>query len=615
MKRSSLPGAWRVACGAGVVALMSLAGTSHAQYSTPKKTVSAPEAPATEATAKAAEKILIDLGERGDIGQARRESDALLKKVATENGTAGDLVVAARVRRIVNLLEAGMKGGSSSNAKPGAGAGASSEIKGRTAYLIASPKFADSLAWSFDAKRDSGSGVFKVVGDFVTAKVAVESYADLAAAVAVVHDQPNPRKQEWSLDHLAMMAYFSRGGFKPFSTTKMPVCLLVHVVDMVIGGGETDWVKRQLGPQNLVGKRYFDVRYDNMFFKHGQKKQIEGHPYTLENIRKHGGVCVEQAYYAEQVGKSCGIPSVTVTAKGDDVGHAWVGYLKTTGKGFAWDMTEGRYKEYKGEAASVREPQTGESISDGELSMVAERAMWNQDAVRLCLALSDAAMLADEPAAAMDLCERAVNACPFVPAAWERAAELVKKQGFKQADLEKWGGAIVTMCGTTYPDFAMKILTPLVATIEKPLDRAPAWAWIRARLVDSQRNRTVFRYDLAVKLLMLEADALRDGENLAGAWGMYRASIEKYGKETPAVQEAAIRCERMLTDAGKGPRDVAEFWKWAWGKTDEPDDMSAEFAMGSNWSVFGLRYASALERSGDKNGAEGVRKKILPKRK
>lgn len=96
---------------------------------------------------------------------------------------------------------------------------------------------------------------------------------------------------------------------------------------------------------------------------------------------------------------------------------------------------------------------------------------------------------------------------------------------------------------------------------------------------------------------------------------MYRACIEQYGKETPAVQDAAMRCERMLTSGGKSPREVADFWKWAWGKTEEPDDMSAQFAMGSNWSVFGMKYAASLERSGDKNGADGVRKKILPKQK
>jgi hypothetical protein len=43
--------------------------------------------------------------------------------------------------------------------------------------------------------------------------------------------------------------------------------------------------------------------------------------------------------------------------------------------------------------------------------------------------------------------------------------------------------------------------------------------------------------------------------------------------------------------------------------------MSAEFARGSNWAVFGMRYAMALDRAGDRGKAESVRKKIMPKQK
>lgn len=620
----------------GVVAYLSVAGTAAGQYGTPKKSAPVAESAATEATTKAAEKILVDLAERGEIGPARREADALLKRIVAEKGTAGDMLAAARVRRVVMLIEAGCKvepktepksgikvkdnGGKSQTGNDQAGREKESGsikpvvVKRMASLMIASPRFADALAWNFDIKRDSGPGVLKVVDDFIAAKADLESHAELAAAVALVHDQPNPRKQAWSFDHMSAFEYFATGSFRPFSPAKMPVCLLVHLVDMVVGTEEASWVKKNLGPQNQVGKRYFDVQYDTMSFKHGKDKKIKDKFYTLQNLRQHGGVCVEQAYYAEQVGKASGIPSVSITARGVDVGHAWVGYLRSNGKGYWWDMTEGRYKEYKGEAASVRDPQTDETISDGELSMVAERAMWDQDAVRLCLALSDAASVAAEPAEALDLCERAVKACHYVPEAWERVQELATKRGFAQADLEKWGGAVVTMCGTTYPDFAHKVLEPLVKTMPKPLERAPAWAWVRTKLVDSQRNRSIFRYDLAVKLLVLEADSLRDGGNLDGAWGIYRSCIEKYAQETPAVQEAGMRCERLLNEGGKGPREAAAFWRWAWGKTEEPDDMSAQFARGSNWSVFGLRYAAALEASGDTNGADRLRNKISPKK-
>lgn len=605
----------RTVCAA--MAIVMAAGTASAQYSTPRKKNAPAAAAPSETVATAAQKILTDLAEIGDLSKAKSEADTLLKKVVADKGAPGDLIAAARTRRIVRLIDAGMKGETVPSDKPASASKDSSvkEVRDRTAFMIASPAFADSLAWLYDAKRDSGPGVFRVVGDLITAKAPFENYPELAAAIAVVHDQTNPRKQEWSLDHVGVMKHFLGGSFRPFAPGKMPAVLLTHVVDMVCGGGEIEWAARQYGYQPAVGKRYFDVRYDNMHFEHGQKKAIEGHPYTLQNIKKLGGVCVEQAYFAEQIGKSMGIPAVTVVGRGDDVGHAWVGYLRQQGKSYWWDTTEGRYKDYKGEAASVRDPQTGESISDGELSMVAERASYDGQSVRLCLALADASTVVESTPEALELCERSVNACPYVPAAWDRIAELAKKESFSPADLEKWGGAAVTLCGTKYPDFALKFLTPIVAAMKNPLERAPAWAWIRTKLVDSQRNRTYFRYDLAVKLRMLEADAMRDGGDLGRAWNLYRDCIQQYGKETPAVQEAADRCDRMLADGGKGPGDAAEFWKWAWSKTDEPDDMSAEFARGSNWAVFGMRYAMALDRAGDRSKAESVRKKIMPKQK
>lgn len=596
----------------GVVALTLAAGAANAQYSTPRKNTASAATP-TDAVVKAGEKILADLAEVGDLSKARAEADALLSKVTADKSVPADVITAARVRRIVRLIDAGMK--SATKPKEKAATAPDREVRDRTAFMISSPAFAESLAWLYDAERDSGPGVFKVVGDLITGQAPFENYPELAAAIAVVHDQPNPRKKAWSLDHSGIMKHYISGSFKPFAPGKMPGVLLVHVVDMVSGESEALWAAQQYGYQPAVGKRYFDIRYDNMHFEHGKPKQIEGHEYTLANIKKYGGVCVEQAYFAEQMGKSMGIPAVTVVGRGDDVGHAWVGYLRMQGKSYWWDLTEGRYKEYKGEAANVRDPQTGETISDGELSMIAERASYDPQAVRYCLALADAASLAETPAEALALCERSVESCPFVPAAWDRIAELSRKQAFSQADLEKWGGAAVSMCGSKYPDFALKFLTPIVATMENPIDRGPAWAWIRGKLVDSQRNRTYFRYDLAVRLRMLEADAMRDGQDLGRAWNLYRDCIQQYAKETPAVQEAAERCEKMLADGGKGPGEVAEFWKWAWSKTDEPDDMSAEFARGSNWSVFGMKYAAALDRAGDRNKAESVRKKIMPKKK
>jgi hypothetical protein len=391
--------------------------------------------------------------------------------------------------------------------------------------------------------------------------------------------------------------------------------LLTHLVDCVVSRDEMAWAFGRFRGNARVGAHYKEVHYDTPFFKGQQPKKIEGKPYTLENILKFGGVCVEQAYFAEMIGKSIGIPTATVTAKGDSVGHAWIGFLLKQNRGWSWDLTEGRYDDYEGEQADVRDPQTGGSITDAELNMKADRASMDQSLVRDSLAMADAASVMSEAPAALAMMERAVNACPFVPAAWERLADMAGKKKLAPADLERWGTALVSLCGTKYPDFAVKILDPLIRTMPEASDRAACWAWARGQLVDAQKNRSLLRNDLAVSLRVREGDCWRDGQDAAAAWDTYHEAIRQFGKKTPAVQAAADRCDRMLRQADKPPKELVDFWAWAWRQTDKPSKMSAEFALGSNWSVFGLRYADALEKAGDHSRAEQVRRDIMPKEK
>jgi hypothetical protein len=326
-------------------------------------------------------------------------------------------------------------------------------------------------------------------------------------------------------------------------------------------------------------------------------------------------LCVEQAYYAEMIGKAIGVPTATISARGEDVGHAWVGYLRTQGRRLEWDMSEGLYKEYRGEAATTRDPQTNREISDGDLRMKASRAGYAHEAVTLALALADAAGLASERSAALDMLERSVTACPYIPESWDRVIDLARQQPLEREELERWGGAVMRLCGTEYPDFAIKVMTPLVNGLRRHEERGTAWSWIRERVVESQNNRAYYRYDLSVALRLREADCLAGMGNHDGAWKVCWEAVRKFGRETPAVKPVAMRCESMLRIAGSPPERLASFWKDAWEQTDKPKDMSPKFAMASNWSVFGLKYADWLERSGEMNKAEQVRKRILPRRK
>ena len=62
----------------------------------------------------------------------------------------------------------------------------------------------------------------------------------------------------------------------------------------------------------------------------GRGPNLEGFDYTLENIRRYGGVCAMQADFAARVGKSVGIPAVYCSAASARGGfsHAWWTYIQ-----------------------------------------------------------------------------------------------------------------------------------------------------------------------------------------------------------------------------------------------------------------------------------------------
>jgi hypothetical protein len=574
----------------------------------------------SEATQASITRVWDDLIETGDTAKASTAIDEILRTLALVKDTPdADLVAAARVRRLIMLAAAAGAGTAQpkpaqpkfAEPKPAADRAA---IKSFAILLRDHPRFAEAIAWGL-TPHDKLPQAAALAARLAAAGVPLEQHAVLAAAITLVHDEPDPRARPWSSTPEAILAHFARAKRLVFSPDRLPVSLAAHMVDAVVSTQELDWAAGSASGNRTVGKKYHEIQYDTQAFKYGKPKRISTLDYTLQNIKKVGGVCVEQAYYAEMIGKAIGVPTATITARGDDVGHAWVAYLRSQGRQLEWDLTEGRYSDYKGEAASTRDPQTGRSISDGELRMKGARAGYPHDAAALSLALADAAGLTADREASLNLLERAVAVCPFVPESWDRVADLARQSPFERKDLERWGGAVIKFCGVDYPDFAIKVLAPLVAGLPDQAQSAAAWAWVRERVVESQNNQAYYRYDLAVMLRLREADCRAASGDHDAAWRVCWEAIRKYASETPAVQEVATRCERMLLSQSLPPARLAAFWREAWERTTEPKDMAREFALASNWSVFGLKYAEWLAKAGDTSKSDQIRKRIIPKPK
>ena len=105
-----------------------------------------------------------------------------------------------------------------------------------------------------------------------------------------------------------------------------------------------------------------------------KQAKLNGQDYTLENLRRFGGVCGEQADFASRVGKSLGVPAEFVDGE-STFGelHAWVMWVELknvtkTGIVFSLDSF-GRYSYDKYYVGTLTDPKTGKQMTDRELEL------------------------------------------------------------------------------------------------------------------------------------------------------------------------------------------------------------------------------------------------------
>jgi hypothetical protein len=302
----------------------------------------------------------------------------------------------------------------------------------------------------------------------------------LTTAMCLVYDEPHTaaatrgkNKKPDAIDPVAVFDYFlaneSRLEFQPES---LPPQVLIYLVDTEATPAELAWAMKDHAGDRNVGKRYFDLVYDTASFKFNAPKKIASMPYTLENIRKVGGVCEEQAYYAAHVGKAIGVPATIITGRSSTVSHAWVGFLQQRGGMMVWNVNEGHYDEYEKLRGNVRDPQTGRTISDDELALTADLCSLavgkRQEAVALAEAARsvlngsdwppqkpdgmtgglDTARAAGAPGA-LDLLAQAQALAPCFPRVWWGVKEAAPKMDAKAR--QWWLDRLNATCGRKYP--------------------------------------------------------------------------------------------------------------------------------------------------------------------
>lgn len=460
---------------------------------------------------------------------------------------------------------------------------------------------------------------------------------NLVAAFCVTHDVPAGAEAVISKGKVPpvdveriteLFNYFSTNISKLAMSPAQPPQVLSFIVkpDDFVSIEDLNWALRTHQGNRAVGKLYSSIVYDTANFKRGTPKKVEQAPggLTLQNIKKYGGVCEEQALFASNIGRAIGVPAVFVFGTGSDISHAWVGYLKSVGNNrWSWDFTEGRYDEYDHVVGNVTDPQTGRLIPDSYIGLTAgmidgaakvELSNAFFDAAERLAAIESSKVSypptrppgADETAEArpvgvasqIDLIELGLRQCHVNRRGWSMITALADRKALTPEQTQVWADHLIEMCGREFADFAFDSLRPMFFAVNDVNERDRLWEWAAVRFQK--------RKDLVAAANLWRGDSWHLAGNPTKAWTHYNEVIERFPNDGQIVLLALERGEKLLKAEGKPERTV-DLYKTAWSRIKRPKSADASYLAGCNYAVVGERYAALLEDAGNTVEAKRIR--------
>jgi len=471
-----------------------------------------------------------------------------------------------------------------------------------------SPAFTLELGLLVDEKDNHGE-VVRVAMELMKERAKqVEAYPALAAAVCVVHDLPPDTHYSMRVNEntpvgpapLAIFDFFvSNARSMSISPDRLPAIDLVYVVDVSESIKELQWANHTYGSNPGIGLRFFEIVYDYEHYRQGKPKKVTAAGnYCLESIKKYGGVCADQAYYAMSVGKACGVPSVYVRAKGADVSHAWVGFLETRGRRANWNFDSGRYPDYQNLRGNVLDPQTMETVSDGRLGVMGIAVSATPSQVHASMAAGkivhrmnrgewheSKGMALDTRGNArktrtntvedrLGLLRETLAKCAGVPSAWDQVTEIAASGEMSEQDMDIWSRAVLQLAGKTHQDFSFDFLGNLISTVKDPQRQHEMWEWAFGQFRDRPDLASAVRYQQGVLWEMNKKPEM--------AWIAYKDILDKFLNDGPMGENALKAMGGMLGDNDKRDAFLPLLQETA-RRVKRPDEMATNFAKQSNY--------------------------------
>ena len=371
----------------------------------------------------------------------------------------------------------------------------------------------------------------------------MNDYSSLAGAFAIVYDQAIPKR--WPHDQvnhklvpllkdqpwLPLFEYFFKKDQENQLAGKikeMSVSELKYVVDCPIEISELEWaLKFQRNSRSSFDKTYFDVEYDESRISGRVAEYVWPHesPYTLANIKKNKGICIDQSYFSAIAAKAFAIPSISISGQGSNCAHAWLGFMPSGDK---WNMKGGRYAANNYVVGFALDPQTWNLINDHELEYISQRYSDSKEYEQsqeflIFEALCEQFYTKEQRA---KILTEAKSLCLKNPEPWFKLEKLYKANSQKE-ELKSLYTEMIQQI-SAQKDWKIRAQEGLGKINSDPVEGSTNPSETSSQIMNENRSK---RSDLAIQTAARDSLQKLQNENYEEAYTLYQTIIKRFGKE------------------------------------------------------------------------------------
>ncbi len=381
--------------------------------------------------------------------------------------------------------------------------------------------------------------VFRILADLHRRDPArFQSHANLALALALVYDLPPP--PDWphaqvtpaalprtlppAADAFAWWIRQEQLGHLYHKLGRLGAGELKFVVDVAAPFPELEWAQQKFSrPLSQLPAAYGMVRY-RLDRVAANQAIWPGSTYKLTEILTLGGICPDQAYFATQVGKARGVPTLHFSGPGNDARHAWFGFLDGNRQ---WQLDAGRIAEQRFATGYARDPQTWASITDHELQFLSERfrELPSYRPSRVHAVFAADFLAHGEAAVAARAARLSVNFERRNQAGWETLIAAVRQERGDARTIENLLRE-AALAFQLYPDLQAHYVRRLAESLRSRGQTSEADAEMRRIALKNQ----VHRSDLGVQQAREKVTRATTTQPLAEQVRTYNSVVDTYGR-------------------------------------------------------------------------------------